>query len=584
MKSSDPSGVQAALARSESRCHRLEQLYRVSLLLHSTLDPKEALERVVQEAVRLVSARSGSVIGINPLNGLLEIQASWGLPKSAETLRLRVGEGITGWVASNGKPVRVGHVQSDPRYVPVRADVQSELAVPLWVAGSLRGVLNVDADRLNAFSEEDQEWLEELAKHAAHVLQNTWLYEQSRHKAVLLESLFNVAQTVNTVLNLDDAFQVIVRESCRLMHARLCSLLMVDATKAWLDLRACAGAGRAYLEKPRLSVEESLVGIVVRRKKPLQIENVQNSSRYQSIEIARQEGLVSLLSVPLMFGGEALGVLNVYKDRPHCFSNEETRILSALAEFSAIALEKARLHERIVDAEERLRQQEKLSALGLLAAEVAHEIRNPLTVIKMLFHSLDLAYDAGDPRARDVEIMRDKIDHLNRIVEQILAFARHAEPVLESVSVNQLLENLSLLVRHKLQHQRVRLIHVLSPADPRITADPGQIEQAFLNLMLNAVEAMEQGGALTLRTSVEPRKGGKPGAGQVVIEFKDSGVGMTAAQRKKVFSSVLSSGKPGGTGLGLAIVVRIVEAHDGRIELRSRPRRGTTFRLLFPGA
>src|SRR5204863_1748826 len=127
------------------------------------------------------------------------------------------------------------------------------------------------------------------------------------------------------------------------------------------------------------------------------------------------------------------GALNVYTGESHSFSNEEIRILSALAELSAIGIEKARLYERVVDVEEQLRQNEKLSALGLLAAEVAHEIRNPLTVMKMLYHSLDLNYDANDPRAKDARIMGEKMDHLNKIVEQVLDFARSTEPHLTSV-------------------------------------------------------------------------------------------------------------------------------------------------------
>ena len=185
-------------------------------------------------------------------------------------------------------------------------------------------------------------------------------------------------------------------------------------TVNWLDLRASYGAGKAYLNKPRLSVEESLLGVVVRRKKPLQVENVQTSSRYQNIEVARREGLVSLLSVPLLFAGQATGALNVYTDRPYNFSNEEIRILSALAELSGIAIEKARLYERTVDVEEQLRQNEKLSALGLLAAEVAHEIRNPLTVMKLLYHSLDLKFPSSDPRAKDARL----IDAKDRAFEQ----------------------------------------------------------------------------------------------------------------------------------------------------------------------
>src|SRR5436190_21620854 len=345
-------------------------------------------------------------------------------------IKLRVGQGITGWVARTGRAARVNDVRTDRRYVMIDPAVRSELAVPLEVGGEVRGVLNVDSDRVGAFSEADQELLTALAVEAAKVIHTTWLYEQLRLKARWFEALASVSQTINSTLNLDDALQVITRESCLLMSAKMSSVLLLDESREWLDLRASFGAGPAYVQKPRLTVADSLVGMVVRRKKPVQIENVQTSSRYQNLEVARGEGLMSLLSVPLLFGGEAIGTLSVYTGEQHSFSNEEIRVLAALAGLSAIAIEKARLYERIVDVEEQLRQNERLSALGLLAAEVAHEIRNPLTVMKMLYHSLDLKFPEGDPRAKDVEGMGQKMDHLNKIVEQILTFARPREPKL----------------------------------------------------------------------------------------------------------------------------------------------------------
>src|SRR5439155_7847882 len=146
---------------------------------------------------------------------------------------------------------------------------------------------------------------------------NTWLYEQLRLKARLLESLVSVGQTINSTLNLDEALKVITREATQLMDAKMCSVLLLDEGREWLDLRASFGAGPAYLQKPRLSVEESLLGVVVRRKKPLQVENVQTSTRYQNINEARQESLVSLLSVPLLFTGQVIGALNVYTAQLH---------------------------------------------------------------------------------------------------------------------------------------------------------------------------------------------------------------------------------------------------------------------------
>ena len=565
-----------------ARFERLNLLYQVSNVIHSTLDSQEALQLIVSEAVRLMRAGSGSVVLINPTSGFLEIHASHNLPAIATKLKLRVGEGITGWVARSGKPARVGDVTLDNRYIPARRGVQSELAVPLEVKGEVRGVINVDSDRKEAFSAEDQDLLQELAVQAAKVIENTWLYEQLRLKVRLFETLASVSRTINSTLNLDEALRVITREACELMRARMCSLMLIDESREWLDLRASYGAGEAYIKKPRLSASESLLGVVVRRKKPMHVTNVQASTHYQNIELARREGLVSLLSVPLLFAGQAIGSLNVYTGRVYNFSNEEIRILSALAELSAIAIEKARLYERVVDVEEQLRQNEKLSALGLLAAEVAHEIRNPLTVMKLLYHSLNLKFPVGDPRTKDTEIIESKIEHLNKIVEQILDFARTTEPKFAPVNLNDLVDELGLLVRHKLGNQSIKLIRDLQADLPTAMGDAPQLEQAFLNLILNAAEAMPDGGTLTIksRSLIMPRTALRPT--HVTLEFKDTGNGMTEEQQKRAFTAVLATTKAKGTGLGLAIVGRIVETHRGQIKIKSQAGRGTTMRITLP--
>lgn len=574
--------MNAELAELRARCERLSLLSQVGTVIHSTLDPQEALQLILKEAVRLMRASSGSMVLLNPTNSLLEIHASYGLSAQAAELKLPMGAGLTGWVARTGKAARVGDVTQDRRYVMVRPEVRSELAVPLEVNGEVRGVLNVDSDLAEAFSADDQELLEALAAQAARVIHNTWLYEQLRLKVGLFGSLFTVSQAINSTLNLDDALKVITQEAGVLMRAKMCSLMLLDSSGQWLDLRASYGAGPAYLNKPRLATEESLLGIVVRRKKPMQIENVQVSSRYQHAEVARLEGLVALLSVPLLFAGQAIGTLSVYTGRPYSFSDDETRILSALAELSAIAIHKARLYERVVDVEEQLRLNEKLAALGLLAAEVAHEIRNPLTVIKLLYHSLDLKFPEGDPRGKDARMIGEKIEHLNRIVEQILDFARTTEPRMAPVNLNELIDEMGLLVRHKLRHQNVQLERRLQPALPPVMGDAPQLEQAFLNLILNAAQAMPAGGTLTItsRSLSAPRRAGPPT--HVAVEFQDTGPGMTEEQRRRAFTSVLRTTKATGTGLGLAIVGRVIETHHGKLKIKSPPGGGASVTILLP--
>ena len=581
----EPSSASPGIPELQARIERLETLARVSRQLHSTIEPREALRRLLGEAMKLLPAQSGTVCLLNPTTGFLEIEAAAGLTGDAAQLRLRIGEGLTGWVARTGRPVRSGEVSRDRRYFELRPGVCSELAVPLLADGEVRGVINLDADRSNAFSADDESLLVDLAGLAAPAIANTWLYESTRQRAVLLESLVKVGQIINSTTSLDDALAAVVREAAALMRAKMCSLMLLDASGEWLDLRAQHGAGAAYITKPRLSVAESLLGIVLRRRKPLQLENVQISGRFQNVDVARREGLVSLLSVPLLFQNRAIGTLNVYTADPHTFPDEEVRTLAAYAELSALALERARLYERVLAMEDELRQSERLSALGLLAAEIAHEIRNPLTVMKMLHHSLNPEFAAPDPRGMDFRLLGEKMDHLNRIVDRVLDFARTAEPKLVPVQLDLLIDDMGLLLRAKLRASNVTLVKQFAAHLPEVPGDPTQLEQAFLNLALNAIEAMPGGGRLVIRIRALPfRKSQQPAPKptHVIVRFRDNGVGMSPEQTRRVFTSLLSSTKSKGTGIGMAIVSRVVDAHQGIVRAKSLPGRGATFTIILP--
>jgi len=569
-----------ATIHPEINSEQFKQLYLVSKVIHSTLDQQEALDLIIREAVRLVNATTGSLVLINPIDGFLEIQAAYGLPEGT-ALKLRVGEGITGWVAQQGRSTIVQDVHNDERYVQVHKHTKSELAVPLEINGVLSGVVNVDSEELNAFNENDLALLTELTSQAALVIHNAFLYEKSKIRANLFESLITVGQTINSTLDLDEALNAITREASSLMNARTCALQLLDETNNRLNLVASFGAGKAYLNKPDVIISESFLGSVVRLKKPLQIENVQISNAYQQQNIARNEGLVALLSIPLVFGSNAIGTLNIYKGKSYVFSNEEINIAMALAEFSALAIEKARLLERIVESEELLRQNEKLSALGLLAGEVAHEIRNPLTVLKMLYHSLELKFPENDPRTEDVRIMGEKMDHLNNIVEQILTFARNAEPQFKPSDINKIINDLRILVRRKFAQQNVQLNVQLEENLPEAKADDQQLSQVFLNLTLNALEAMPNGGILKIKSSSSELSKTNNKPKNIRIEFSDTGSGMNPELRKQAFTSLLSSSKPGGTGIGLAIVNRIIESHGGEIKIEPNVK-GTTFNVFIP--
>jgi signal transduction histidine kinase len=217
---------------------------------------------------------------------------------------------------------------------------------------------------------------------------------------------------------------------------------MLDETGQWLDLRASFGAGAILSGKPgsawtkvswaSSSAAKSRCNWRTSKPPPF-IKTSMARQRRAGFAVERAAGLRRAdHRHPQRLYRRAAQLFQRGSPHPH-----------RLAELSAIAIEKARLYERVVDVEEQLRQNEKLSALGLLAAEVAHEIRNPLTVMKMLYHSLAWNSQPGDPRVKDDAILREKMEHLNKIVEQILDFARSAEPKLSEVNLNQLLNDLA---------------------------------------------------------------------------------------------------------------------------------------------
>jgi signal transduction histidine kinase len=545
--------------------------------LRTLLHPQKAIDRILAAAVRSTRADSGSFILINPNSGFLDIEASHNLSARAKKVKLRPGEGITGWVATTGKPLRSGDVLAEKRYVAINPKVRSEMAVPVEIKGHVVGLLNVDSKTIDAFSERDEERLVDMASEAAQWLELAWEIDLLRLKGRQLTSLVDIAQMIISESNLDQILEQINVQTFRLMKTRLCSVFLLNEDGSELILRACQGGSKLYREKPNLSVEDSLLGSVILRKKPIAVVDVSEEKRYLQTDIAREEQLVSMLAVPLIFGEKAIGVLVVYTQQRHRFSNDEIKLLGTLGDLSAVAIEKGRLLARVVDMEEKLRASERLSALGLLAAEIAHEIRNPLTVMQMLFHALveGLAMDATSQR--DAELIGEKMRQMNRILDQVLYFARSSEPIKELVEAEQLIDDVFLLTRHKLQQQGIEVRSAVAAGTPPFRADRAQVEQVLLNLILNASEAMPKGGVLRLSAAVEELEG----VPHIALAIRDNGMGMSAEQMQNLFAPFLTY-KDSGTGIGLAIVQKIMENHQSKVQVESRVGQGTKFKLLFP--
>ena len=198
----------------------IDSLYKISSLVSNTEDPKEALDLILEEIVRVLRPSSASISLINPDSKKLELEVSRGLPEKWTKIDLALGQGITGWTALHGTPLIVPDVQVEPRYISARPNVKAEMAVPMEDEGSVIGVVNVDSETVNAFDESALKILTLLTNEASRVVSRLWLIRQLRTKANQLESLVNIGQGLSGELDADTILSNLTQEGLKLLGCK----------------------------------------------------------------------------------------------------------------------------------------------------------------------------------------------------------------------------------------------------------------------------------------------------------------------------------------------------------------------------
>jgi signal transduction histidine kinase len=224
--------------------------------------------------------------------------------------------------------------------------------------------------------------------------------------------------------------------------------------------------------------------------------------------------------------------------------------------------------------EAQLIRSEKLAALGQLAAGIAHEIRNPLTSINILIHSLTENFPSENAHREDLQVIEEEIRRINEIVDQFLRFAKPASPLFEKTNLIPIFEEILQLLRPQIERGKIKVKKEFEPL-PLITVDKEQVKQVILNLLLNAVQAMPKGGHLTLRGQASESDR------WIRLSIQDSGIGIPGEDLNKLFDPFFST-KEGGVGLGLSIAHRIIDQHHGKIEVESAPGKGTLLMVWLP--
>jgi signal transduction histidine kinase len=230
--------------------------------------------------------------------------------------------------------------------------------------------------------------------------------------------------------------------------------------------------------------------------------------------------------------------------------------------------------QELKETKDQLVQSEKLAALGTMAAGIAHEIRNPLTSLQLFVQMMAERFDDHEFREKFTQIVPPEIERLNRIVNDLVSFAKPSKLTREPAQINEILDKTIRLSEISFKKLNVKVVREFGEV-PKVTVDQQQIMQIFLNLIMNSAQAMQTGGTLTVKTYVSETPG------KVAIDVKDTGTGISEENLKKIYAPFFTT-KEAGTGLGLAITRRIIEEHKGEIKVKSKVGEGTTFTVELP--
>ena len=531
----------------EQKSAQLAALREIGRAINAAWELEATLDLITQRTAHVMGMDSCSIYlldeTVESKGEILVLKATTGLATSAVgKASLHVGEGLTGWAAQSGQPVAVADAARDPRfqYLPETEETrfQSLLAVPLVNQDRVIGSMNVQTRAYHDFASDEVELLSLIADMAAGALEKALLYEGMQRQIDELSALAEVSETITSPRYLDEILEVVVEMAAKVMKAHLCSLMLLDEGSGKLVLRATQHLSSAYREKPPLSVGEGIVGLVAQTGQPQLVLDVRQDQRYRNRDVARQEGLCSLLCVPLAVRERVIGVLNCYTATPHHFSPDEISLFSTLANQTALAIENARL---VTNA--------------AIVREMHHRIKNNLQNVAML---LRLQMSTEHPvSAHEV---------LNESVNRILSIAAVHEVLSQrGFRLVDLKEVLARVGRAVVQNMRRPELEVQFTIEGDEVALPSQAATSLALVVNELVQnAMEHAfvGCSEGQITVSLRRA----SSDLTVEVRDNGMGFCGSLSRN---------------LGLEIVETLV-CEDLHGEWTLGADHGTSARITLP--
>ncbi len=416
--------IQAMERAHDERNAEGEALRRIGEAMGSLFDLEEMLKAVAGVAVQVTGTDSSQVYLFNDAHDTLVLRAvTDGSGEVIGKLRLKVGEGLTGWVAQHKEPVMLGHdAHHDARFkfVPELQEdkYQSILSVPLIYRGEVLGVINVRTEKEHQYTQTQVRLLQSIASQISGAVENSRQYRKLEKRASQLSTLSEVSKTITSDLYLEEILQLIVAATADTLSFKICSLMLLDEDKQELVIKATQSKSREYAKKANVKLGESVAGRALATGQPITVYDLKNSTEYSTPELARREGLSSLASIPLLVKNKKIGVLNCYTEKPHRFTDDEISVLSALGAHAAIAIEHA-----------------KLMVKSAIIQEMHHRVKNNLQQVASLLR-LQMHY-VGKRTVEEV-----LTESLNRILAIASVHELLAREDLDIISVKKVAEQI----------------------------------------------------------------------------------------------------------------------------------------------
>jgi two-component system, NtrC family, sensor kinase len=373
----------------------------------------------------------------------------------------------------------------------------------------------------------------------------------------------------------DEILEIVVWKTTELLDAKGAIFRILNRQTEQLELYAACGLGEKYLKKGPVSSYRHLVE-PHRKKDVIVIDDVFNDPRVQYPEEARQEGIRMILDIPLSLVDDEAGILRIYFSRHRIISDDLKDFMVSVGQQCSCAIDKARLIEAQQSRYDKLViQTAKMSALGRMAAGIAHEINNPLAGILLYSSNMVKKVPDGGPLKEGLDIIVHETIRCRGIIQELLDFSREREPEKTLVNINDVIGKAMNILENEFRLNRISVETELSDDLTSSFLDENQMEQVFVNLLINAVEAMDDGGRIRIKTRTDAK-------GECLrIEVEDTGGGLPQEGANRIFEPFFST-KVKGTGLGLAVSYGIIQNHMGDIRAYSEPGQGTHFVITVP--